>query len=58
MFIIRCTHCGREVEWKDGEEVGKLMIECVGSTVICACGHGIGEDGGAVLKEFKVPDSE
>lgn len=56
MMIVRCGSCGREVQWKDGAEVGKLEVECAGSTVICTCGAGVSEDGG-VLREFHVPDA-
>ncbi|EJY55889.1 DNA gyrase, B subunit [Alicyclobacillus hesperidum URH17-3-68] len=57
MFVIHCNHCSREVEWKDGAELGKLQIEVCGSTVICACGHGVSDDNGT-LREFDVPDAE
>lgn len=55
MVIVRCGNCGREVEWSDGKELGSMEIECSGSTVICACGSGIAEDGGT-LREFQVPE--
>lgn len=55
MFLIKCDECGREVQWRDGAELGKLEIECCGSTVICGCGAGISEDSGT-LREFKVPE--
>lgn len=42
------------MEWSDGKELGTMAIECVGSTVVCACGYGIAEDGGT-LREFRVP---
>jgi len=54
MMTIKCNECGREVEWKDGAELGALQIECCGSTVICSCGAGVGDDGGT-LREFHVP---
>ncbi|MFD1674952.1 hypothetical protein [Alicyclobacillus fodiniaquatilis] len=54
-FMVVCKSCGHEQVWKDGAEYGKMYIEAVGSTIICGCGHGIGDDGG-VMKEFKVPD--
>ncbi len=57
MFVIHCNNCSREVEWKDGVELGKLAIEMCGSMVICACGHGISDDNG-VLRTFDVPDAE
>lgn len=57
MFVIHCNNCTREVEWKDGAVLGKLAIEMCGSTVICACGHGVSDDNGT-LREFNVPDAE
>lgn len=56
MMVVRCTQCEREVKWKDGEVFGTMEIECTGSTVICACGADVGEDGG-VLRAFHVPQS-
>lgn len=55
IMVVRCTQCGREVQWKDGEILGTLEIECAGSTVICACAAGVSEDGGT-LREFHMPD--
>lgn len=56
MFVIRCTMCGREQEWKTGSQVGRMEIEMSGSVVICACGHGVAEDAGHdALREFHVP---
>lgn len=56
LFVIRCTKCGREQEWKTGSQVGRMDIEMSGSVVICACGHGVAEDAGhGALREFNVP---
>lgn len=56
MFVIRCSKCGCEQEWKTGSQVGGMDIEMSGSVVICACGHGVAEDAGhGALREFDVP---
>ncbi|KPV45510.1 hypothetical protein [Alicyclobacillus ferrooxydans] len=54
-FRVKCELCGREQEWDDGKKYGEMYIEAVGSTIVCGCGHGIGDDGGT-MREFKVPD--
>jgi hypothetical protein len=53
MFIVKCTNCGREQEWKAQVNVGTAEIQVAGFGVICSCESIVAEDHD-VLREIRV----
>lgn len=51
MFIVKCTNCGREQEWKSGIDVTTASIQVAGFTVYCDCGAVVTEEQ-EILREY------
>ena len=57
MFIIKCTDCGREQEWKAGVDVSTAEIQVARFSVFCSCGSIVTEEH-EVLREITVDPNE